>query len=187
LESTLYHGINLLWAPVLHQVYKVGFQAPCFKYIKSASTHSPKQIELKSHLKITQVLQEDIDLIKSATSVDYELEYLKQCAFISTAIKTNDKDEQLAGWVLTHRDMLVGALQVLPNWRRQGLADILVQNICTKYVEFFKENLTEVALDKLYFVATVEAHNDASARLFEKMGWVHFGCGVTWLYCLPKN
>ncbi|RCH78519.1 hypothetical protein CU098_004059, partial [Rhizopus stolonifer] len=183
-EDVYYHGINPLWAPVFHEIYKVGFQSPCFKYIKPASAHSPSPIQLKSGLKLTSASKEDVDVIKASTSIGYTLEYLQQCAFISAALKTNDADEQLIGWVLTHRDMLVGALQILPAWRRQGLADILMQDICTKYVEFFKQNLPETPLDRLYFVSTVQTFNDASARLFEKLGWKRYGSGVTWLLCL---
>ncbi|OBZ88467.1 hypothetical protein A0J61_03490 [Choanephora cucurbitarum] len=163
------------------------FEDPCFRYLKQASQHSIKSEQLDPTLKLTDVSMKDIDTIKAATKIDYPIEYLQQCASVSTAIKTNDKDERLAAWVLTHREMFVGVLQVLPEWRRKGLANVLVDNIGMKYIELFKEVMPDTPLEKLYFTATVESFNIASAKLFEKMGWTLTDPGVIWILCKPRD
>ncbi|KAI8332513.1 hypothetical protein EDC96DRAFT_526533, partial [Choanephora cucurbitarum] len=186
-KDVLYHGLSTLWAPALYENFNVQFEDPCFRYLKQASQHSIKSEQLDPTLKLADVSMKDIDTIKAATKIDYPIEYLKQCASVSTAIKTNDKDERLAAWVLTHREMFVGVLQVLPEWRRKGLANVLVDNIGMKYIELFKEVMPGTPLEKLYFTATVESSNMASAKLFDKMGWTLTDPGVIWILCKPRD
>ncbi|KAI8382257.1 hypothetical protein BD560DRAFT_219392 [Blakeslea trispora] len=186
-KEVLYNGINSLWAPALYQNFKVSFEDPCFRYLKQASTITIQPLHLDPMLKLADISMEDVKVIKENTKIDYPIEYLKHCTSVSTCIKTNDKDERLAAWVLTHRDMYVGVLQVLPEWRRKGLANILIDAIAMKYIELFKQAMPGTSLEKLYFTATVESFNTASAKLFEKMGWVSTDPGVMWLFCEPKN
>lgn len=80
----------------------------------------------------------------------------------------------------------VGALHVLPEHRRQGLAEILVMDLCRQYAAFFRAQLPTVPLDQLHAGACVEMFNDASAGLFKKTGFKAHGLGTTWIHCCRK-
>jgi GNAT superfamily N-acetyltransferase len=78
-------------------------------------------------------------------------------------------------------------LHVLPDFRRQGLAEILLTDLSNHYIEFFKRILPDEPLSNLYFASAVESFNDSSANLFKKTGWTQFGLGTTWIYCTTKG
>jgi GNAT superfamily N-acetyltransferase len=75
----------------------------------------------------------------------------------------------------------VGSLQVLPEYRRKGYANVILQDLCKQYDAFYKRAIPNNTAE-LYFGAGVERFNDSSANLFRKAGWTSFGLGITWIF-----
>lgn len=66
-------------------------------------------------------------------------------------------------WILTHADGALGALYTLPEWRRKGLAKLVV-----------RERLRDMAKEGngvLRANLQVEAGNTASEALWRSLGW----------------
>ncbi|KAL0145623.1 hypothetical protein V8B55DRAFT_1463501 [Mucor lusitanicus] len=151
-KGVLYHDTCLLWAPIFHKLFAINIDTPCYIFTRPAS----KPLE-----PITLPANYTIDSLKP---------YVLDCFRISTAIRTGDGE--LVAWGMTHRDLYVGALHVLPAYRRQGLAEILVMDLCRQYAEFFRAQLPNVSLDQLYAGACT--------------GFKTHGLGTTWIHCCRK-
>lgn len=179
-DFILIHGCNCLWNPVFHENFEIIFDAPCFKFIKGLSTfENEPQLLLPAGLKMDSLQDSDVALVKESNKVDYPLDYVKDCCRINSAIRTSDTNE-LVAWSVTHRDVFVGSLHVMPSHRRKGLADIVLQDICKKHNAFFKNAIPNNDRE-IYATATVETFNTPSASLFRKKQWTEFGVGVGWI------
>jgi ribosomal protein S18 acetylase RimI-like enzyme len=78
----------------------------------------------------------------------------------------------------------IGALHVLPEWRRLGLAQVVVDNLCVKQAQAFV-NLP--IKHQIYLQAIAENFNTASKNMFKKLGWSKSDIGVTWIRCQAKS
>ncbi|KAI7865749.1 uncharacterized protein EV154DRAFT_533015 [Mucor mucedo] len=178
------HGVNLLWSSVFHKLIDAQFEAPCFKFVKpTSSLDLDGEMTLPHDLKLTKLEHQDIQKVHSSNKVTYDIKYIEDCFRLSSAIRRVDNDE-LAAWTMTHRDFAVGALYVLPEYRRKGYAEVILHDVCKQHVAFYKQAIPEKAAD-LYFSATVEYFNTPSANLFKKTGWVSLGLGRTWIAGSP--
>lgn len=78
--------------------------------------------------------------------------------------------------------VLVGALHVLPEYRRRGFAEMILSDICRQHKEFFQHQLpVDISLDHVFFTACVELYNVPSASFFTKSGWTSVGAGTQWI------
>lgn len=90
-------------------------------------------------------------------------------------------------WVLTHADGSLGALYTLPEWRRKGLAKIVVAERLRAMAESNSEGSGEgdraraEASRRLRANLQVEEHNEASEALWTGLGWEPAWC-VAWVY-----
>lgn len=199
----LYHDTCLLWAPIFHKLFTINIDTPCYVFSRQASKPLDP-IKLPANYTIDSLKPSDVETVVTKNKIPYEPRYVLDCFRISSAIRTGDGE--LVAWGMTHRDckvlhepfiraisnidalsvVYVGALHVLPEYRRQGLAEILVMDLCRQYAVFFKAQLPTVPLDQLYAGACVEMFNDASAGLFKKTGFKAHGLGTTWIHCCRK-
>jgi GNAT superfamily N-acetyltransferase len=89
---------------------------------------------------------------------------------------------------ITHYALLlqgcIAALHVRPEWRRLGLAQVVVNTLCQKQARTFK---TFDADYQLYNQAVIENFNGASESMFKKLGWTKTDVGVTWIRCVPEK
>jgi len=79
------------------------------------------------------------------------------------------RDGRLAGFSMTHDEGTMGVLEVLPDYRRQGLAEKMSFALCRKVRE--SGGIPTVHIKR---------GNQASLALADKMGYVHTG-DVTWV------
>ncbi|CAO0793808.1 unnamed protein product [Mucor circinelloides] len=182
-KGVLYHDTCLLWAPIFHKLFKINIDTPCYVFSRQASKPLDS-IKLPTNYTIDSLKASDVETVVTKNKIAYEPRYVQDCFRISSAIRTGNGE--LVAWGMTHRDLYIGALHVLPEHRRQGLAEILVMDLCRQYVNFFKAQLPTVPLDQLYAGACVEMFNDASAGLFKKTGFKTQGLGTTWIHCCRK-
>jgi ribosomal protein S18 acetylase RimI-like enzyme len=206
LPIVLLHGPNCLWGPVFHEILDVKMDAPCFKFVKPiTSFDATKAIVLPDNLKMATLEKADVNLVHSTNKIAYDISYVEDCFRISSAIRTFDNNE-LAAWSMTHRDcksilsklidteqllihspVFVGSLHVLPEYRRRGCAEIILQDLCRQYAEYYRRTLPDTLAEKAYFGSAVEKFNDSSANLFTKTGWKSVGLGITWIYAGKKE
>lgn len=96
------------------------------------------------------------------------IEYIKEC--IEKGITAGIiEDGKLVAWGLTHDDRALGALHVLPEYRRRGFAKDI-----TKFLIFQKRKSKEPVF------LNVEPKNYKSKNLVKKMGFV-FDRQISWL------
>ncbi|CAO3631138.1 unnamed protein product [Mucor fragilis] len=182
-KGVLYHDTCLLWAPIFHKLFTINIDTPCYVFSRQASKPLDP-IKLPANYTIDSLKPSDVETVVTKNKIPYEPRYVLDCFRISSAIRTGDGE--LVAWGMTHRDLYVGALHVLPEHRRQGLAEILVMDLCRQYAAFFRAQLPTVPLDQLHAGACVEMFNDASAGLFKKTGFKAHGLGTTWIHCCRK-
>lgn len=68
----------------------------------------------------------------------------------------------------------------MPEHRRKGLAEVVLQDLCRKHFNHFRRVLPN-NIREMYATATVETSNTPSESLFRKTGWKEFGAGVCWI------
>lgn len=73
----------------------------------------------------------------------------------------------------------IGALYVLPDYRRQGLAEAVVTDISRVHRNYLQNQLPLVSLSKLYLNVFIEPSNTSSLNLFKKSGFQHVSAGVS--------
>jgi GNAT superfamily N-acetyltransferase len=111
--------------------------------------------------------------IQSTCDVPRPLAYYVSRSHCSTVIRQISTQEAVC-WIILHADGALGALYTLPDWRRKGLAEIVVrQNIRWRNLHLDGKGGRR---DFCY----VFKGNTASERLWVKMGWEE-GWGVRWI------
>ncbi|CEP07771.1 hypothetical protein [Parasitella parasitica] len=170
---------GLLWTPVFRKLLDMELLSNCFIFVRQASLPLPP-IQLPEGASMDRLhTKEDVMLTRNRNKILFDADYIQDGCHLSSGIRI---DGQLAANAFTHRDMLVGALHVLPGYRRRGFAEMILSDICRQYIGFFKHHLpTDTALDHLYFTACVETYNNVSASFFTKSGWINFGLGTQWI------
>lgn len=78
------------------------------------------------------------------------------------------------------------ALHVLPDFRRQGLAEVVLADLCKLQIEHFQKVLPGVSCDKLYFSGFIHNENTPSLNFFKKAGFEPVGLGATWMELLRE-
>ncbi|KAI7898524.1 uncharacterized protein BX663DRAFT_239408 [Cokeromyces recurvatus] len=152
-------------------------------FVKQASTPLLPITQLPPTLKLTELVKpDDVELVRISNKILFDREYVEACFCMTSAIKKVDTNESVA-WAMTHRDLYVGALHVLPDYRRRGLAEIILIDITRRYIDFYKQCLPDVPLSQMYINACVESYNTPSANLFKKAGWSQIGLGKCWICC----
>lgn len=141
----------------------------------------------------------------NSNKISYDIQYVTECCQISTVIR--GPDGNMVAWAFTHSDGMyesafgqiinsltlfetnslstgaVGALHVLPDWRRLGLAQVVVQNLCVKQAQAFMQLLEP---HQIYLKAIIENFNITSKSMFQKLGWTKSGVGITWIKGVAK-
>ncbi|KAI9472369.1 MAG: hypothetical protein EXX96DRAFT_622549 [Benjaminiella poitrasii] len=176
--------VNMLWYKAFLNISGIKYESFCFKFVKQASLDST-HLKLPAHLKVTELnkkSERDVDLVQTKNKILFDRDYVEDCFCMTSVIRRVDTNEPVA-WAMTHRDLYVGSLHVLPDYRRQGLAEAVLTDITRKYSEYFHKSLPDVPVTNMYSGACVETFNLPSASLFKKSGWKQLGLGVLWLYC----
>lgn len=102
------------------------------------------------------------------------LEYYASRAAHTTVLRptaTQDNPTPLpVAWFMTHGDGSVGALHTMPDYRRRGLAKVLIA-----------KHLGDLEARGVPVYCNVENGNEISAKLWEGLGWTR-GWNATWIY-----
>jgi hypothetical protein len=121
--TVLFHGINLLWSPVFHELFDVKMDGPCYKFVKPISSFNAEEaIVLPGDLKMSTLEKEDVEIVSkiyvyiyqenclivilqvhSTNKITYDINYVQDCFRISSAIRRANNNE-MAAWSMTHRD-----------------------------------------------------------------------------------
>ena len=118
--------------------------------------------------------------IQSTCDVPRPLEYYRSRSSQSTVIRHKSSGEAVC-WILLHADGSIGALYTLPQWRRKGLAEIVVrQNIKCRQIQLSQHGDRGGHREERRDFCYVFKGNTASERLWVKMGWEE-GWGVRWI------
>ncbi|KAG2184593.1 hypothetical protein INT43_000502 [Umbelopsis isabellina] len=179
-QGIFFHGLSVLWTPLLYKMFKVPYNGPCVRYICSVEKYlhkeTPQSITVNGEeLMIGSVTVQDIDKVIANNKIPFEKAYVQECSGISTALRR--QDGELVAWGLTHSDGAICALHVLQSWRRLGLAQMVLDDLCVKQAKDFS------ALHKgyrVYLQGVVENYNTASKAVFHKSGWKIADIGLTW-------
>lgn len=78
-------------------------------------------------------------------------------------------DNKLVAWALTHDDESLGSLMVLPDFRRQGLAEQIIRTLVNLNRKSHKPSFLNI-----------DHSNDASRRLVKKCGF-NFDRNISWV------
>lgn len=73
----------------------------------------------------------------------------------------------------------IGALYVMPGYRRQRLAEAVITNISKVYADYYRDQLPNAPLPQLYFNVFIERTNTPSLSLFKKSGFKLVSVGVS--------
>ncbi|CAO3629969.1 unnamed protein product [Mucor fragilis] len=170
---------GLLWAPALNTILDMQLLSRCFIFVRQASLPLPPVKLPESATMDRLTSQEDVMLTRNRNKILFDPKYVQDGCHMSSGIRING---DLAANAFTHRDMLVGALHVLSEYRRRGFADMILSDICRQHKEFFQHQLpADISLEHVYFTACVELYNVPSASFFTKSGWTSVGAGTQWI------
>lgn len=70
---------------------------------------------------------------------------------------------------------------MLPDFRRQGLADAVLADLCKLQRDYFQKELPDVPLSQFYFSGFVHSENTPSLNFFKKAGFEPVGLGASWM------
>jgi ribosomal protein S18 acetylase RimI-like enzyme len=76
----------------------------------------------------------------------------------------------------------IGGLHVLPDYRRRNLASIVVDDLCNQQTRFLLDHAPHADTVQYYLQSLVEYTNLGSTALFERLGFIKVGIGMTWTY-----
>ncbi len=164
-ETSYFANVEDWMMPILTQNRKIEWKLTTHRYYISPDvkisqpTISTRQLEPS----MARQIFENSDY-KDFTSVEYISDRLEKD--VSAGVWVNG---QLAGWGLTHDDSSLGFLNVLPEYRGQGLGENLLRGLAIQ-----KRNN-----EKPVFV-NVEPHNQQSIKLIKKIGF-SFDREVSWI------
>ncbi|ORX60493.1 hypothetical protein DM01DRAFT_1161328 [Hesseltinella vesiculosa] len=172
------HGASLLWSPLLNSIFNIGFQAPCKTFYKPVSSVGEPEA---TKYTVDVVTDQDVEEVVKRNKIDYDPIYVKDCCKYSVALRDGDK---LIAWAFTHRDMPIGGLHVIPEYRRQGLASVVMSHLTDKHAKLYRS----VYPGRNTFVsAIIEVTNPASMALFTSLGFENTGLGVCWTLCKSRD
>ncbi|CAO0795461.1 unnamed protein product [Mucor circinelloides] len=170
---------GLLWSPALSKLLDMELLSRCFIFVRQASLPLPPVKLPEGAIMDHLTSQEDVMLTRNRNKILFDPKYVEDGCHMSSGIRING---DLAANAFTHRDMLVGALHVLPEYRRRGFAEMILSDICRQHKEFFQHQLpADTSLDHVFFTACVELYNVPSASFFTKSGWTSVGAGTQWI------
>ncbi|KAL9537588.1 hypothetical protein MBANPS3_011640 [Mucor bainieri] len=170
---------GLLWAPALNKLLDMQLLSRCFIFVRQASLPLAPVNLPEGAVMDRLTSQEDVMLTRNRNKILFDPKYVQDGCHMSSGIRING---DLAANAFTHRDMLVGALHVLQEYRRRGFAEMILSDICRQHKEFFQRQLpADISLDRVYFTACVELYNVPSASFFRKSGWTSVGAGTQWI------
>ncbi|KAM3586788.1 hypothetical protein VKS41_001845 [Umbelopsis sp. WA50703] len=106
-QGLFFHGLSVLWTPLLYKKFKVPYNGPCVRYICPVEEYLHKEFTHTitvngEDLTIGSVTAEDTEKVIAHNKVPYEKAYIEECCGISTALRT--RDGELVAWGLTHSD-----------------------------------------------------------------------------------
>ncbi|CAO3589557.1 unnamed protein product [Absidia cylindrospora] len=180
-DEILLHGISIMWQPLVNALYDVVGYNPCHSFCKPAEI---VETGLESPYTISKIDPGDLKIVVEKNKILYDSEYVKDCFRISTAMRYNG---ELIAWGYTHRDITIGGLHVLPEYRRRNLASVVVRDLCNQQSQFLLENGPYADTVKYYLQSLVEHYNVGSASLFERLGFEKSGLGMAWTFIVPRK
>ncbi|ORZ04941.1 hypothetical protein BCR42DRAFT_428853 [Absidia repens] len=180
-NEILLHGISIMWQPLLNVLYDVVSYNPCHLFCKPAEI---VETGLGSPYTISKIDPDDLKIVVEKNKILYDSEYVKDCFRISTAMRYNG---ELVAWGYTHRDITIGGLHVLPEYRRRNLASVVVRDLCNKQAQFLLDVGPHADTVKYYVQGFVELSNVGSASLFERLGFEKSGLGTAWTVIVPRK
>ncbi|KAI8391510.1 uncharacterized protein BYT42DRAFT_602330 [Radiomyces spectabilis] len=179
----LFHGLSVLWGPTVHRVANVQFDGPCRRFVHPISAFN-EIAQYDGSYQMRKLTVDNVDQVIKHNKIAYEREYVADCLQFSSTLWTSD--EAPVAWAMTHRDLCIGALFVRPEYRRQGLAALIVADLCHQHAKFFEKHGLNPNLEH-YAQAVVECDNGPSAAMFTRLGWQTVGPGLTWIFCSKPN
>ena len=135
--------------------------------------------KLNDFISVRSLKFEEAELVTSEWKYSNEttLEYVKYLIRNAPAICAVDtRNNAVAGWVLVQHYGAIGMLNVLPEYRGQGLAQLLVQRLTD-----------ELQSRGLSSFAYIELENDPSFRVFEKSGFAVGSTDVCFADYIPQG
>ncbi|KAI8335553.1 hypothetical protein BC941DRAFT_430618 [Chlamydoabsidia padenii] len=181
-NSIMFHGLSLLWQPLVNMMFEVSYYGPCHMFVKPAEIiHGP----LDSPYPISKLNPMDLKMVVEKNKILYDSSYVEDCFRMSTALRNNQGE--LIAWGYTHRDLPIGGLHVLAEYRRRNLASIIVGDLCNQQTQFLIDHAPYATTLPYYVQSLVEYTNPGSTALFERLGFTKVGLGKTWTFIIPKT
>ncbi|KAI8073075.1 hypothetical protein BC940DRAFT_329816 [Gongronella butleri] len=172
------HGVNTLWHPLFSCLFDVDFYGPCLTFVRDVND---LDAPIDTKYTVTSLEDEDVDEVVQRNKILYDREYVLDCCKLSVALRDNDKP---IAWAFTHRDVAIGGLHVIPEYRRQGLASVVTTHLMKRHADFFAK--TDPAHPH-YIASIVESTNPASQALFDHLGFARIGTGMAWTLLKQKK
>ncbi|KAI8092766.1 uncharacterized protein BX664DRAFT_328088 [Halteromyces radiatus] len=172
-NECMFHGVSLVWQPLISALYKIIYYGPCHTFVKPVETDIP----IESPWPLSNLVASDVKTVVERNKILYDSKYVEDCFRISSALRDQGK---LVAWAYTHRDLPIGGLHVIPEYRRRQLASIIVRDLCNKQSRFLLDNAPNSDQIQYYVLSLVEYSNPASTALFERLGFSKVGLGMTW-------
>ncbi|CAO3685911.1 unnamed protein product [Umbelopsis ramanniana] len=171
----------------MNKLFDLAEYGPCVRYVCPIEDYLEKEALQTltvngEELIVDNATEHDAELIRVSNKVPFEPAYVKECCKLSSVLRK--KDGEMVAWACTHADGCIAALHVRPEWRRLGLAQVVVNTLCQKQARTFE---TFDADYQLYNQAVIENYNGASESVFKKLGWTKTDVGVTWIRCVPEK
>jgi ribosomal protein S18 acetylase RimI-like enzyme len=119
--------------------------------------------------------EEDIQAIMEGERIARKRAYILTRLPTSICVRVTSEDENTepVAWVMVNSDGSLGTLHVVPEYRRQGLAKVLINLSVAQTQTEQQEGDYSTGLDGWCY-AYVDVENDSSMQLFNRMdGWTH--------------
>ena len=192
-ESFVFVGsVHEVWTSALHP-YSPKINPRHVKYI--CPPNPQPNLQTSSFLEangwtISQIQPSEVDLVKTVSGVSRSHDYLLGRCSSSVCIRDVKKSSAPVAWALIHADGSIGALYVQPDYRKRGLARLMVQELAWKSVPRSSEegiNIGRTGGTLGWNWTDVCESNDKSIWFMESLeGWKK-GWNCYWLYLITST
>ena len=191
-ESFIFIGsVHEIWISALHSYSPkikpchVKYIYPPVKYVSPTSSLQTSSLLEANGWTISQILPSEVDLVKATSGVSRSHDYLLGRSSSSVCVRDVNNSSAPVAWGLIHADGSIGSLYVQPDYRRRGLARLVIQELSRKSVQRGGEE--EIGIGRTcgtlgWNWTDVAKSNDKSIRFMESLGGWNKEWSCYWLY-----